>query len=390
MAHGDLTGTDWNDTIDRLGGAEALEAEARETGAFERPRKVTCAVDQLRLTLAYCLGLVGLRLTAAWAAGIGLADISNVALLGRLRRMVPWLERIVTRLLAERSAAPPPGRQSATGAKPARLIRLIDATTVRKKAKSARETGQLWRIHAALDLPYGSAQERFSAFELTDEKEAERIERTAVIPGEIRIADRVHCRADGLAQVIAAGADVVVRASWQAARWLDEDRAPFDITLALVRASCGRIDQPVWLARHGAAPLALRLIAVKLPKTKAVEAVRAARQEAKSAGRQIQEGTLIAAEWTILVTSLEPEEYPADQVLELYRLRWRIEIAFKRLKSVIGLSGPPGECPEVAKAWVLCHLIAVLLTEAHLSAFGDSPRLQPGMPAPITGACFAS
>ena len=136
--------------------------------------------------------------------------------------------------------------------------------------------------------------------------------------------------------------------------------------------------------------MALRLIAVKLPKTKAVEAVRAARQEAKSAGRQIQEGTLIAAEWTILVTSLEPEEYPADQVLELYRLRWRIEIAFKRLKSVIGLSGPPGECPEVAKAWVLCHLIAVLLTEAHLSAFGDSPRLQPGMPAPITGACFAS
>lgn len=390
MAHGDLSGTDWNDTVDRLGGVEALETEARETGAFERPRKVTCAVDQLRLTFAYCLGLVGLRLTAAWATGIGLADISNVALLGRLRKMVPWLERIVTRLLAERSALHAPPRALVASARPERLIRLIDATTVRKKAKSARETGQLWRIHAALDLPNGSQGERFSAFELTDEKEAERIERTAVIAGEIRIADRVHCRADGLAQVIAAGADVVVRASWQAARWLDADGSAFDITLALVRSLGGRIDQPIWLGRNGAAPLALRLIAVKLPKDKAAEAIRAARQEAKAGQRQIQPGTLIAAEWTILVTSLKPHEYSTDEVLELYRLRWRIEIAFKRLKSVIGLSAPPGECTEVAKAWVLCHLIAVLLTEAHLSAFGDSPRLEPGVPGPITGACFAS
>ena len=390
MAHGDLTGSDWNDTVDRLGGVEALEAEGREAGAFERPRKVTCAVDQLRLTFAYCLGLVGLRLTAAWATGIGLADISNVALLGRLRKMVPWLERIVTRLLAERSALHAPPRSLVASARPERLIRLIDATSVRKKAKSARESGQLWRLHAALDLPYGSQGERFSAFELTDEKEAERIERLAVIPGEIRIADRVHCRADGLSEVIAAGADVVVRASWQAARWLDGDGAPFDITLALVRATSGRIDQTVQLARNRAAPLALRLIAVQLPKDKAVEAVRAARQEAKSAGRQIQPGTLIAAEWTILVTSLKPDEYSTIQVLELYRLRWRIEIAFKRLKSVIGLSAPPGECPEVAKAWVLCHLIAVLLTEAHLSAFGVSPRSQPSVPAAITGACFAS
>ena len=317
-----------------------------------------------------------------------MADISNVALLGRLRKMVPWLERIVARLLAEHGTA---DRASAVSgsAKPARLIRLIDATTVRKAGKTPRENGQLWRIHAALDLPHGTQGERFSAFELTDEKKAERIERTAVIAGEIRIADRVHCRADGLAQVIADGADVVVRASWQAARWLDAEGAPFDMTLALVRATSGRIDRPVRLARNGASPLALRLIAVKLPKTKACEAVRAARQEAKAAQRQIQPGTLIAAEWTILVTSLEPDEYSTDRVLELYRLRWRIEIAFKRLKSVIGLSAPPGECPEVAKAWVLCHLIAVLLTEAHLSAFGDSPRLEPGVPGPIIGACFA-
>ena len=49
----------------------------------------------------------------------------------------------------------------------------------------------------------------------------------------------------------------------------------------------------------------------------------------------------------------------------------------KRTKSLVGLNGPPGECPVVAKVWVLCHLIAVLLTEAQLSAIGDSPRRGP-------------
>ena len=53
MNHESLLNSVWLRTVDRLGGAELLEKEARETGAFERARKVKCAVDQLRLVLAY-------------------------------------------------------------------------------------------------------------------------------------------------------------------------------------------------------------------------------------------------------------------------------------------------------------------------------------------------
>ena len=351
-----------------------MEAEARASGAFRRPREVKCAVDQLRLAFVYCLSLMGLRLTAAWAEGIGLASLSNVALLGRLRSTVPWLERIVARLLA-RSASPTKPAAVGAGAVTGhgRLIRLVDATTVRKAGKSDRECGRLWRIHAVFNLP----SETFSSFELTDEKEAERINRVAVVAGEIRIADRVHCRADSLADVIAQGADIVVRASWRSARWLEADGRGFDIIRSLIDSTTGRIDRPIWLGRTNAGPLPLRLIAVKMPKDKAAIAVVEARAEAKSKQHKIQPGTLVAAEWVILVTTLAPADFPTDKVLELYRLRWRIEIAFKRMKSLAGLAGPPGECPVVAKAWVLCHLIAVLLTEAQLAAFGASPRRAP-------------
>ncbi len=378
MSHAELAGSDWIGTVGTLGGAEMLEQEARATGAFRRAREVKSGVDLLRLILAYCLGERGLRLTAAWAEAVGLASLSNVALLGRLRNAVPWLESILARLLAQAAAG------SVGGVAGGRLIRLVDATTVRKAGKSARENGRLWRIHAVFDLP----AERFSAFELTDEKGAERINRVKVIPGEIRIADRVHCRADELADVIEQGGDVLVRAAWTSARWLEKDGRACDIIRCLTKSTTGVIDRPIWLARKGAAPLRLRLVAVRMPKAQAVEAVAAVRAEARSKQRTIQPGTLIAAEWVILVTSLDRAEYATDKVLALYRLRWRIEIAFKRVKSLAGLAGPPGECPEVAKAWVLCHLIAALLTEAQLAAFGDSPR-RAAAHAPACGALSA-
>jgi hypothetical protein len=99
MTHESLSNAEWFGAVARLGGSELLEKEAREFGAFERARRIKCAVDQLRLVLAYCWGTRGLRLTAAWAEAMGLASLSNVALLKRLRNSADWLEQLVCRLL---------------------------------------------------------------------------------------------------------------------------------------------------------------------------------------------------------------------------------------------------------------------------------------------------
>jgi hypothetical protein len=83
MTHESLVTQDWGGIVARLGGAAALEQSARDAKAFLRARVIATAVDLLRLILAYCLGERGLRSTAAWATAMGLADISNVALLQR-------------------------------------------------------------------------------------------------------------------------------------------------------------------------------------------------------------------------------------------------------------------------------------------------------------------
>ena len=152
MTHESLLNELWQATLKQLGGAAAIEASAREARAFLRPRAVKSATDLLRLILAYCVGGMGLRSTSAWAASAGLADLSNVALLQRLRNCGAWMEHLVGKLLGG-GAVPAAG---------GRRIRLLDGTTVPKAGKEVRENNGLWRLHCAFDLP----AERFSFIEL--------------------------------------------------------------------------------------------------------------------------------------------------------------------------------------------------------------------------------
>ncbi len=87
------------------------------------------------------------------------------------------------------------------------------------------------------------------------------------------------------------------------------------------------------------------------------EVVRQAREQGATAL------PLAVAEWVILVTSLSPEAFSTADALALHRLRWRIELGFKRLKSLIGLKGLPGFDECSARPYVLAHLLIILLLE---------------------------
>lgn len=360
MAHPLLSNDLWETALSRLGGAASIEASARAYGAFQRPRAIKCATDLLRLVLAYCLGGMGLRLTSAWASSMALAELSNVALLGRLRNCDAWFEHLAGKAL---SAGVEAG---------GRRIRIADGTAVPKAGREAGKNNGLWRLHCVFDLPC----ERFSAFELTDEKGGERLDRADVVPGEIRIADRGFLHAGRLATVLAAGADVIVRAGWKAARWRDGKGKPLDLAALLGRSeAAGVLDCPVWIEHENKALLGLRLVAVRKPPLAAEQARLKARRAAKREGNAISGNTLAAAAWVILLTSLDTKAFPSEKIAELYRARWRIEMAFKRLKSLIGLSRPPGEDPRIAKTWILAHLLMILLIEPDVSAPETSPRM---------------
>jgi hypothetical protein len=330
-----------------------LEASARASGALHRRRAVRSAADLLRLALAYALSGWPLRLVAAWAAVSGLGQLSDVAVLYRLRASRAWLGALAAALVLARRAA-------AVG-RPVRL-RLIDATTISRPGSGGAD----WRVHLSLELGPGGAA--IDGLELTDGRGAEALTRHPAGAGDVLVADRGHARRTDLGAVLASGAAVVVRIGWQ--------------NLPLREPGGGRLDLLGWLrplAAPGERPAlietprgtgALRLVATPLPAEAAETARRRLRRVARKKGRTPDARSLEAAGYVMLVTNLPRGAWDAAAVLALYRVRWQVELAFKRLKGIWHLDELRAREADLAQAYLLATLLGALLAER---AAGGAP-----------------
>ena len=65
----------------------------------------------------------------------------------------------------------------------------------------------------------------------------------------------------------------------------------------------------------------------------------------------------------ILGTSLLTPDYTAKDILTAYRLRWQIELAFKRLKSLLHIDQLPTRTERASRSWLYAHLILALLCD---------------------------
>lgn len=352
----------------RLPATFDLDATARQHRALIRRRGVPDAASLLRLALGYATHGMSLRVTAGWAEVASIAALSDVALLKRLRGAADWLAALLDALLARRLQVP--GRLD-------RPLRLVDASSI----SGPRSAGTDWRLHVG----YDPRRACFSAIELTTVKQGESLKRQAVEPGAIYVGDRGYAHAGGLRHVHAGQADFVVRIGWRQLRLRRPDSPEgeaFDL-LGALRALPGEQNEcelPVLLL-DGLDPayrgLPCRLIARRKPPEQAAEQRRRLIQRAREkTARAPSAESLAAAEWLIVLTSL-PDSESAEQVLEIYRLRWQIELAFKRLKSLGHIDRLPAKDKDLARSWLYANLIAALLLDDLAQDLLDSPPCAP-------------
>ena len=321
---------------------------ARELGALQRGRKIRDPDTLLRLILLHVAGGLSLTQTAARAKNSGLADISDVGVLKRLRGSAGWLQALATQMYAQS-----PFGGDATLPKQ-RRVRVVDATHVREPGS----TGANWRLHYVLQLP--SLECDF--FELTDASGGETFKRLPVEPGDLILGDRGYSRRQGIAHVIDAGGDVLVRLNQGTVPLFGADAQPFDLTGALRTLKEQEPGEwPVFFNLQDR-DYPLRLCAVRkseaaaeLARTRLLRSTRKRKQEPRPE-------TLEAAGYVFVLTSVDAE-IDAAQVLHLYRARWQIELAFKRMKSLLQVGHVPKYDPVSARAWLYAKLVAVLLIE---------------------------
>jgi hypothetical protein len=370
--HASRPGDDWPALAARLPADLDLDALARETGAIQRRRGdgITDGETLLRVSLAHGPGGKSLQETAGWAGQIGLAELTGQSLNERLHRSVAFLSAVTRRLLAARAG--PPVLWAG------RCLHLIDGSTVSRPGSKGTD----WRIHAVYDLGRGG----FRHLELTDGHGAESLLRCAPAAGEVAIADRGYARTRELRACLEAfgpqARDFIVRVGWSALVLRDIQGAPFNLieTLAKLPAETRPHEWVVHMlggTPPQAAPLALRLIALPLPADKAAANRLKLKRHASRDQKTLDPRSLLAAGFMVLVTSL-PEAIPAGEICAVYRLRWQIELAFKRLKSLIHIDRLPTRTERGSLSWLYAHLIMALLTDDMnqeiLESFPSGPR----------------
>src|SRR5215213_9961713 len=350
----------WPDLVAAVSAAIDLEATARTSGALVRRREIRSAEALLRLALAYGPGGRSLRMAAAWAGVSGLADLSDTAAMNRLRNAAGWLGEIAGALLRGAAAA-----ASATldGPLPGRRLRIADGSMITGPGGKPK-----WRLHAVYDPVAG----RFTDLGLTDERGAESFGRTPWQAGEVALGDRCYARPPALRQILAAGADFIVRTGWTRLRLPDADGAPLawgrifgSLAVGEVAERAVSVDYSGEGGRsRGDAVFPARLLILRLAPEAAARAAKARhrRQNRCRSHRPLQPLTVRATGHLVLVTSLPPS-VPAVEVLAAYRLRRQVELAFKRLKTVPGLGRLPAEGEALARSRLLAHLIVALLIE---------------------------
>ena len=104
-----------------------------------------------------------------------------------------------------------------------------------------------------------------------------------------------------------------------------------------------------------------RVCAIRKSEHAVQQAHRRLQRRAVKKQNKLKPETFEYAKYVIVFTTLESES--AADVLECYRLRWQIELAFKRMKAIAQLGHLPKHDERSARAWLYGKLLVALLTQ---------------------------
>jgi hypothetical protein len=327
------------------------EEAARRLGAMHRARGIPNAEVLLRGLLVHLADGCSLKETALRARQAGWCRISSVAVFKRLQAAEQWL-----RWLAEPMWCGVPTASIDSGYR----IRAVDATTVEEPGA----TGTDWRVPYALNL----VDLQCDFFELTDAHSGETFRRFPISPGDLLLGDRTSGNPPGVDHVVGQGGSVLVRANQKALPLFDAPGRRFPLVARLKALHVGEVGEwPAWVhAKDRGIPG--RLVAVKRGRQAARWARRRRHRKAQRKPKRLSEQALFLAGYVFVWTTIPAGIMDSAQIPELYRTRWQIEWAFKRMKSIRGLGQLPKLSEASARAWIHGKLFVALLIERLLDA----------------------
>ena len=328
------------------------EELGRSSGAVARLRGFKSLNDLFRTLLLHVGCGWSLRETAVQARLAGIADVSDVTLLNRLRQSEDWLRQLCQQLWKDNGVNLEPALKG-------QPVRVVDATVVKEPGK----TGGQWRIHYSMRLPSLEC-DQFDLTPVEGKGSGEDLRRFKFQSGELVLADAGYGRPPSIAKVVEQEADLCVRLNRKALPLRDERDRPFPLgkRLKTLRKAGQTAEWRVWVP-SGEQRIAGRLCGVR----KSEEAIKRAHRRLtrrQQTGRHCDtpENREYAC-YVLVFTTLPKNRASTKQVLECYRLRWQIELIFKRFKSLVQLGHIPKQDDQSSRAWLYGKLFVALLSQ---------------------------
>ena len=331
---------------------------AKETGSLSRKlRSFKSEEEVMRTLLLHIANGYSLRETVTRAKLCGLSAVTDVALLKRLQCSENWFKSLCMGLLQERGM-----RVSKAENAPIQM-RIVDGTIVKEPGK----TGSQWRVHYAIGLPDLSCD----YFKLTPTEGAGTGESFKQYPVKARdciMGDRGYSTIQGIAYLAKKNAFSLVRINtallplYQQAK---EERLDLLACVSEIEEASSAVEYAVRLKTE-AGWLNGRVCVVRKSETAIVLAQKKLRQAASKRQKVIKPATLEFAKYIILFTTLPEAEFSTEAILEWYRLRWQIELIFKRLKSLTAFGHLPKYDEVSSRSWLYGKLFVALLIEKML------------------------
>lgn len=338
---------DWTVLLEQLPkNYEELADEHKQLETQYGNAKITSADWLLRFILLHTGANLPLRQTVALIAEAGGPSLSAMRLHMKMRRAQPYLQALVERMVTWTKKGTPEKWAGYS-------LVLVDASMVSGPGAIGADA----RLHTKLRVSDAAILEA----SVTPATTGETLRNFGFVPGELVIGDRLYANPNNVALALEQGADVLIRHNRNALP-LKHGGRKLDVMMTLRGLDAEEVVDLDVNFLHDGDVVAGRFIALRLPDEKAKRA-RARLKKKDLPSSPVSAETYEAAGYVTLFTTAPRERLSAEQCLEAYRLRWQIELQFKRWKSLCGFDRLPNYRDDTIIAWLYAKLLLGIMLD---------------------------
>jgi len=337
------------------------EEDCLKQGAIKRKRGISNPADLMMLSMFHLQNGCSLLEISEIARITKLGKMSDVAFMKRFEKCANWFrtinEKIASACLIDYQ-------------KPAwlenRTVVAVDASNVMEKGRS----GRIYRLHFALDVFKMISLEH----KITTNKVGESLCNFEFKPKYIVVADRGYANIKGIEHCRKSGAQYVMRLRKNSFTVRNEQGEKIDLLEVfrnLKPDQCA--DLTAFATNLDGDNIPIRICATRKTAEAILLTQKKTRRKESKKQCTISEETKSFNEYIVLATDLD-KGVSAKEILSTYRLRWQVEIYFKRLKSILDFGELPKRRPDSVIAWLNGKLMIALLIEILLAKASFPPK----------------